>query len=153
MELLCSHQKGLFRLWTCYGGFRGVVAMLLSRVSLTKSKSKTILVKMIRQARTGYSFNIEKLTMGETDSTELWSSCKNKSTLLGTEKKTLLLNNGLKMHLIYERENRGQDTDSEILHHIIREKNDTITASYAFKDIEGKQWSESMRFILDHIYH
>lgn len=93
------------------------------------------------------------MTMGETDSTELWSSCKNKSTLLGTEKKTLLLNNGLKMHLIYERENRGQDTDSEILHHIIREKNDTITASYAFKDIEGKQWSESMRFILDHIYH
>lgn len=34
-----------------------------------------------------------------------------------------------------------------------KRKNDTITVSYNLKATEGKQCSESMLFILDHIYH
>ncbi|XP_021574870.1 39S ribosomal protein L33, mitochondrial [Carlito syrichta] len=39
--------------------------MLLSMVSLAKSKSKTILVKMVSQAGTGYSFNTKRSRLWE----------------------------------------------------------------------------------------
>uniref|UniRef100_A0ABI7X153 Large ribosomal subunit protein bL33m n=1 Tax=Felis catus TaxID=9685 RepID=A0ABI7X153_FELCA len=61
----------------------GVVAMFLSAVTFAKSKSKTILVKMLSQAGTGYSFNTkrsrlrEKLTLLHYDPIEQgWSFTK-----------------------------------------------------------------------------
>ncbi|CAK7297057.1 39S ribosomal protein L33, mitochondrial [Vulpes lagopus] len=77
--------------------------MFLSAVTFAKSKSKTILVKMLSQAGTGYSFNTkrsrlrEKLTLLHYDPIG-----ENKSPLCGTEENTLPLNNGLKMNLIYK---------------------------------------------------
>lgn len=47
---------------------------------------------------------------------------ESKSPLCGTEKNTLHLNNGLKMHLIYKWEDWGRGTDSEILQHEIKEE-------------------------------
>ncbi|XP_011369032.2 39S ribosomal protein L33, mitochondrial isoform X6 [Pteropus vampyrus] len=62
---LCPGSSCLLRLlWACYGDCRGV-AMLLSAVSLAKSKSKNILVKMISQAGTGYSFNTKRSRLRE----------------------------------------------------------------------------------------
>ncbi|XP_030167265.1 39S ribosomal protein L33, mitochondrial isoform X1 [Lynx canadensis] len=43
----------------------GVVAMFLSAVTFAKSKSKTILVKMLSQAGTGYSFNTKRSRLRE----------------------------------------------------------------------------------------
>ncbi|XP_066122898.1 large ribosomal subunit protein bL33m isoform X2 [Saccopteryx bilineata] len=39
--------------------------MLLSAVSFARSKSKTILVKMVSQAGTGYSFNTKRSRLRE----------------------------------------------------------------------------------------
>ncbi|CAK6434957.1 unnamed protein product [Pipistrellus nathusii] len=39
--------------------------MFLSAVSFAKSKSKNILVRMVSQAGTGFSFNIKRSRLGE----------------------------------------------------------------------------------------
>ena len=52
-------------LWARYRVFRGTVAMFLSAVTFAKSKSKTILVKMVSQAGTGFSFNTKRSRLWE----------------------------------------------------------------------------------------
>uniref|UniRef100_A0A9L0SHS9 Large ribosomal subunit protein bL33m n=1 Tax=Equus caballus TaxID=9796 RepID=A0A9L0SHS9_HORSE len=51
--------------WSFYGDCGGPVAMFLSAVSFAKSKSKTILVKMVSQAGTGFSFNTKRSRLRE----------------------------------------------------------------------------------------
>ncbi|KAM4803910.1 large ribosomal subunit protein bL33m [Urocitellus parryii] len=48
-----------------HGDPRGAVAMFLSVVSFAKSKSKTLLVKMVSQAGTGFSFNAKRSRLRE----------------------------------------------------------------------------------------
>ncbi|XP_042552739.1 39S ribosomal protein L33, mitochondrial isoform X1 [Dipodomys spectabilis] len=79
--------------------------MLLSAVSLAKSKSKTILVKMVSQAGTGFSFNTKRSRLREKLTLLHYDPIVNKkSPLHRTEKNTLSLNNGLNMSLIYKGE-------------------------------------------------
>ncbi|XP_072624056.1 large ribosomal subunit protein bL33m isoform X1 [Vulpes vulpes] len=63
----CVPRKHLFveRLWARFGDRAGVVTMFLSAVTFAKSKSKTILVKMLSQAGTGYSFNTKRSRLRE----------------------------------------------------------------------------------------
>ncbi|XP_025723758.1 large ribosomal subunit protein bL33m [Callorhinus ursinus] len=60
-------RKQLFAesLWSRLGDCVGVVTMFLSAVTFAKSKSKTILVKMLSQAGTGYSFNTKRSRLRE----------------------------------------------------------------------------------------
>ena len=83
----------------------------------------------------------------------LSSYSEKKSPLCGTEKNTFPLNNGLKMNLIYKWEDRGWDTDSEILQRVIKEEEIARNHCLLWFEghCEGKQCSENKFFILGHI--
>ncbi|XP_054569139.1 39S ribosomal protein L33, mitochondrial-like, partial [Eptesicus fuscus] len=51
--------------WAAEGSCGGAVTVFLSAVSFAKSKSKNILVRMVSQAGTGFSFNTKRSRLGE----------------------------------------------------------------------------------------
>ncbi|XP_037668566.1 39S ribosomal protein L33, mitochondrial [Choloepus didactylus] len=65
----------------------GAVAMFLSAVSFAKSKSKTILVKMLSQAGTGYCFNAKRSRLREKLTLLHYDPIVNKKVLFVEEKK------------------------------------------------------------------
>ena len=75
--------------------------MLLSAVSFAKSKSKTILVKLVSQAGTGFSFNHKRSRLREKLSLLHYDPIVNKKVLFVEQKKNPFpLSSGLKMNLI-----------------------------------------------------
>ncbi|XP_020010221.2 large ribosomal subunit protein bL33m [Castor canadensis] len=61
--------------------------MLLSAVSFAKSKSKTILVKMVSQAGTGFSFNTKRSRLREKLTLLHYDPVVNKKVLFMEQKK------------------------------------------------------------------
>ncbi|KAM6202516.1 LOW QUALITY PROTEIN: large ribosomal subunit protein bL33m [Rhynchocyon petersi] len=74
--------------------------MFLITVFFAKSKTKTILVKMLSQAGTGVTFNTKR-SLGEKRTVLHYDPIVNKKVLFVEQKKNMLpLNNGVKRNLI-----------------------------------------------------
>lgn len=121
---------------------------------VTKSKSKTRLVKMLSRAGTGCSFNTKRSRLREKRMLLHYDPIvKTKVLFVEQKKNTPPLNNGLKMNLIYKWEDRGRDTDSEILQRVIKEEEMAWNHCLLWFEghCEGKQCTERKFFILGHI--
>lgn len=118
----------------------GTDTTLLSAITSIKSKSKLILVRLVSQDGTGFSFSHKRSWLFG-----ITIYCELKSSLCGAERSICPLSSGLKMNLTFKREDKGWGTGWVYWGNI-------SMASGEVKAIVKKQWEEESSWQKPDIY-